>query len=421
MSLAEGVSARVTMKKYATGVIAANTEPVAGTDPGASGGQILRRVTSTLKLAKDTYQSAEIRSDQQIGDFRHGTRRVTGSSVTGELSPLTYSELFEAAFRGTWEAALSGLDESDFTSVAADSTTSKFTFTSGDPVALGLRVGHVARFGNLSAAGNNGVNYLVTGFGGASNREVSVYPAPTTMSADTAFTLATVGKRLSVPSSGHVSRKFAFEIFNEDIDVARLFTECRVGGFTLQMPASGMSTVEFPVMGRNMLPYDGKNGRPEAPFFTDPDPETTTGIIAAVNGLVRVNGVVQGVVTGMNIQMDRSLSSDPVIGQNIVPEIFVGRANVTGQMTAFFQDLDLVSAFTEEDEVSVLLYLTTESDPDTPAITIFLPRIKFSDADVATSGEGGQSVTLPFQAIKGLGAPGVDATTIQIVDTQIAA
>lgn len=414
MSLAEGVSARIAYKAYGSGVIASNAQPAIVSEPGASGAQTLRRVSSSLKLGKDTYQSAEIRSDCQIGDFRHGTKRVTGS-VSGELSPLTYADWFEAAFRGTWEAALSGLDETDFTSVAADSGTSKFTFAGGDPVALGLRVGHIMRFANLSAAGNNATNYLVLGFGGTSNREVTVYPAPTTMSADTAFTLVTAGSRLSIPSSGHVSRKFGIEIFNEDIDVARLFTECRVAGFTMQLPASGLGTIEFPVMGRDMeVLEDG-----DAPYFTSPTAETTTGIVAAVNGLIRVNGVTRGVITGLNIQMDLSPSSDAVVGQDFVPEVFLGRANVTGQATAFFEDGDLIGNFTDEDEIAILAYLTTTNAPNSPALSIYLPRIKFSDADVATTGEGGQAITMPFQALKSNGAAGIDATTIQIVDTEV--
>ncbi|MBN8978014.1 MAG: hypothetical protein J0I08_16200 [Rhizobiales bacterium] len=419
MPLAEGVSARVSYKKYASGVITANAEPDIATDPGGAGGQILRRVASTLKLAKDTYQSNEVRNDRQIADFRHGTRRVTGS-VSGELSPQTYADLFEASLRGTWEAAVA-LTEVQLTSVAADEDASTLTFGGGDPVALGLRVGHVFRLTDTSVVGDSGINFIALGFSGASNRTMEVYPPPTDMTADTAFSLATVGKRLSAPSTGHVSRKFAFEIFNEDIDVARIFTECRIGGFTMQLPASGMSTIEFPVMGRNMQLYDGLEGRPAAPYFAAPTAETTTGIFAAVNGLVRVNGVTQGVITGVNIQLNLNPSSEAVVGQNFVPEVFLGRANVTGQITAFFQDAELIKAFTDEDEISILLYLTTESDPDTPAMTILLPRIKLSDADVATSGEGGQAVTLPFQALKFAGAPGIDATTIQIVDTQIAA
>lgn len=66
MSLGEGVSCRVSYKAYSTGVIQSNSQPVSATDPAATGGQILRRTSSTLSLTKDTYQSAEVRSDRQI-------------------------------------------------------------------------------------------------------------------------------------------------------------------------------------------------------------------------------------------------------------------------------------------------------------------------------------------------------------------
>ncbi len=114
------------------------------------------------------------------------------------------------------------------------------------------------------------------------------------------------------------------------------------------MPASGMSTIEFPVMGRNMQLRKMRRRRSSLL----PAAETTTGIFAAVNGLVRVNGVNQGVITGINIQVDLSPSSDPVVGQNFVPEIFLGRFNGTGQITAFFQDGVLVNAFTDEETKS---------------------------------------------------------------------
>ncbi len=87
MSLAEGVSARITAKFYASGVMASNALADIATAPGASGGQVIRRVASTLKLAKDSYQSGEVRNDRQIADFRHGTRRVTGKVLTDVVAP----------------------------------------------------------------------------------------------------------------------------------------------------------------------------------------------------------------------------------------------------------------------------------------------------------------------------------------------
>lgn len=413
MSLAEGVSARVAYKAYSTGVISSNVQPVSSVDPGASGGQILRRVSSTLKLGKDTYQSEEIRGDRQIADFRHGIKRAQGGVVSGEFSPGTYWDFFEAVLRST-DAAPVALSEVGLTSVAADNTLSTFTFAAGDPVALGLRVGGTIRFTNMSDTDNNNKNFQIVSFGGVTNRTVTVYPAPDTMGADTAFNVAEIGRTLYMPSSGFVSRKFAIEHYHQDIDLARLFTEVRIDGFNIQLPATGLATVDFTGMGRDMEVY----GPTAAPFFTSPAAENTNGIFAAVNGQLRIAGVAVGVVTGLNIQAELGGSSDAVVGQNFVPEVFLGRLNVTGQATVMLEDSTFINYFKDETAVSILASLSTTSAVDSPAVSIFLPRVKFGDADLQLQGEGAQILTMPFQALKGLGTvAGEDATTIRFQDT----
>lgn len=416
MPLAEGVAARVAYKFYPSGLITSGADVDPVTSLGVTGGQILRRVSSTLTLNKDTYQSNEVRSDRQISDFRHGVKRVAGN-VAGEFSPLTYEEWFEAAFRGTWAAAVSK-SNTELTSVSADSTTSNFTFGGGDPVSEGFRVGMVLQFASLSETTNNGVNYLILGFSGASNRIVEVYPAPTTMGADTSFTVASTGSSLTVPSSDHVSRKLAVEIWNQDVDIARVFTECRVGGFNLQLPPTGIATLDFPLMGRNMWLYEDSN----SPFFAAPAAETTTGLFAAVNGLLRVSGETVAVLTGLQLSMNLNPSADPVVGSDLVPEIFLGRANVTGQMTAMFQDADLIRDFIDENEIELLAYLVTSSSDAAPCSTLYLPRIKLGGADLQTQGEGGQLITLPFQGLKSTAttaSTGIEQTTIQLFDSEV--
>jgi hypothetical protein len=413
MPLAEGVSARITIKPYATGAITPGVGPDPTVDPGATGGQILRRVSSSLTVEKDTYQSEEINSHRQLADFRHGVRRVTGG-ITGELSPLTYAMLFEACLRGTWDTTAVSKTATEFTSIAASASASTLTAGGGDPVTEGFRVGDVIRLTGASEPANEGVNFTITSFSGASNRTIHVYPAPTDMTADTAFTMAGTGGSLIIPSSGHVSRKFAIEIWNQDIDVARLFTECRLGGFNIQLPPTGIGTVEFTVMGRDGVNFEAGT----APFFTAPDPETTTGLVAAVNGLLQINGVTKAVVTGANIQLEMNPEGEPVIGSDLVPEIFLGRSLVTGEMTAFFEDVELLDSFLDEEEISLLIYLTTSSSGSSDALTFFLPRIKLGGASVDTSGEAGQSITIPFTALK---ASTGDATTIRITDTAVTA
>lgn len=415
MSLAENVSARVSYKFYADGVITSNTQETSSVDPGASGGQILRRTTCTLNLKKDTYEAAEIQSHRQVSDFRHGRKFVDGS-VNGELSPGTYWEFFEAATRGTEASAITA-SQSDFTSVSADNATSKFTFAGGNPHTKGYRVGDVVRFSNLSDADNNSKNFLITALGGSNNREVSVYPAPDSMTADSAFTMTSVGKSVYIPASSHVSRKVAVEVYNTEsgVDTYRLFTENRIGGVKLNLPATGMATVEFPMMGRDM--ESGSGG--SAPFFTSPTAETSTGLTAAVNGLIRVGGTNIGVVTAINIDYMMEMTAPAVVGQNFVPEIFLGRSRVSGQITAFYEDLTLVNYFKNETEVEVLLYLTTSSSSTADFITVYMPRVKMGGAEVSTDGEAGMALTMPFVALKyATAGTGIEATTIRFTDSQ---
>jgi len=414
MALAEGVQGSIRYKPYATGAITANTQPLSSTDPGASLGQVLRRVSSTLKLDKDTYQSAEIRADRQIADYRHGLKRSSGS-ITGELSAKTWFDFIEASCRGTKASAIS-FSNSDFTSVAADTPTSTFTFASGDAVAKGIRVGDIIQFTGLTATGNNGQNYLVTSITGA-NKVLGVSPAPTTMAADTTFSGTSngaTGKSIFVPSTNFVTRKFGIEEHFSDIDISLLYTECRIGGFQLRLPATGMATIEVPVMGRDMEIYTAAN----APFYTAPAAAGTNGVMAAVNGVLRVAGVAVGVVTSLDINMNLNPTGDAVVGQNFPPEIFLGRANVTGQFVAFLQDETFLNYYKNETPISILAYLTSSNAANADAMSFYLPSLKLGDAAINLSGEAGTQITCPFQALKADGTSvGDEATTIRIIDS----
>lgn len=409
MSLAEGVAARVAYKFYASGSITAGTEEVLASAPGASGGQILRRTSSTLSLSKDTYQSNEVLASRQIVDYRHGTRRVNGG-VSGELSPGTYKELFQALLRGTMDSSISKT-EADFTSVAFDNGASTATVGGSTWAAQGFRVGDTIRFTDLAETANNSVNFTITALSGT---VATIYPAPTTAAADVAFTVVRPGKKVIVPTSSHVSRKVLFEVYNQDIDVTRVFTECRIGSGRVNMPATGMSTVEFGVMGRNMQVLTGG----DSPYFTSPTAETSTGLLCAVNGALFVGGSRIGVVTGIDLSIDLSPTADPVVGQDFVPEIFLGRTNVTGTVTAFFQDATLLNYFINETEIELLAMMTTTTADNSPFWSVYLPRVKLGNANQETSGEGAQSISLPFQALLKPSTTGYDNTTIAILDSE---
>lgn len=415
MALSEGVQSTLRYKFYASGAMTPSAEPAIATEPAASGGRLLRRVSTTLNLRKSTYASSEIREDRQVGDFRHGGRRVEGG-ISGEFSPATYFDFIEAAHRDTATAANLSTTQAAITSLAADNAASTLTFGGGDPVTIGFRVGDVIRATNLTGAGipNNGRNFTILGFGGTSNRTITVSPAPTTHTAITTVTVTRPGRTTIVPATGHVSRRVAIEDHATDLDLSRLFTECRVSGYRIGLPAEGMATFETMLMGRGMQVLTGAS----APFFTAPSAITTTGIGAAANGLIRVGGTTVGVVTGIELSLAMEAEAPSVVGQLFPPEIFLGTANITGTLTALFEDEILLNNYLNEDEISVLVRVDAGGGVAPEAVSIFLPRIKFTGGDVQRSGQGAQPISLPFQALRFLGATaGVDATTIRIHDT----
>ena len=412
MAVSEGLASTLRYKAYASGALAAATEAAAASDPGSSGGRFLRNVNHSLNLKRGSFRSNERRSDRQVAHFRHTGRRVEGS-INGEFSPATYFDFIEAVMRGTKVSSLSK-GNADYTSVEADSGAGTYTFAGGNPVSDGFRVGDVVIFSSLSEAANNSINHTIVAMSGTNGRVWTVDPAPTTMTADSAFSVARPGRTIAIPSSSFVSRLFAFEDYDEETDISRLFTECRALGFRLRMPPEGPMTFEAMFMGRGMSVLTSGS----APFFASPSAETTTNHTAAVNGLIQVGGSTVGVVTGLDLDVVMAVDAPSVVGQEFVPAIVLGVPSVTGSVTALFESATLLNNFLNEDETSILARVDAGGGSAPDSVVTHLPRIKFSAADMQRGGEGAQPISLPFQALKYLGSgTGIEATTIRMHDT----
>lgn len=415
--LAESVTERLSYKLYASAAIDATTEPVTSTAPGASGGQILRHVSHNLSLAKDSYRPNEKRQDAQQPMGKHGSRTVSGT-INGFLSPGTHADLFAATCRSTWTAAVTAT-KTDFTSLAFDASLGTITLGSGDAVAKGYRVGQVLNFTGLTVTANNNVNFLITAIGGTGNKTISVYPSPAQASADTgSWNMASLGKSLIMPATGRTDYKLAFEVYNSDVGLSRLYTENRVSGFDLSVGVNANVGLNFNILGRNRQTLTGGS----APFFTAPTVETTTDIPTSMQGLLMLGGNTIGVITGLNIKVDLQAEAAKAINpKGLVQGILLGEAVVNGDFTVFLTDGVVLSAFDNETELSLMAYLPTSNAPNAPANVFFLPRIKInsnSESDVNKA----KAIQCQFEAGRYFGnAPGVQSTTMMIVDTTIAA
>lgn len=392
--------------------VAYKVESTYGTAPSASGAQSLRRLESSLDLAKDTYQSNEIRTDFQVADFRHGVRRVAGK-LSAELSCKTYADFMAACVKRDFAAvtAITGLS----ITIAGSGPTYTVTRSAGDWLAGNIKVGMVGRLtaGSFNAANLN-KNLLVLAVTALGLTVMTLNGSTLVAEGPIASATFTVpGKTTYIPQTGHTDKSFSIEHYYSDLVQSEVFTGCKFDKLTINLPPTGMATMELDVIGQNVTTAGSQ-------YFTSPTAQTTTGTMAAVNGVLRAGGVTQASVTGLSIEIDPSFSGDPVVGQNIVPAQFPGKVMVSGQLTAYFDSVAMRDAFLNETEIELLAAFTADNTAGADFLAFALPRIKLGGAS-KSDGDQGLVQTIPFTALlNSAGGAGIatEKTTIQIQDAQ---
>ena len=387
-------------------------ESVYGTQPAAASAQLLRRISSGLDLKKTTYQSNEIRPDFQVADFRHGIRTVDGS-INGELSTKTYSDFIAAALKKDFTAttAITGL------SITIGGVAGAWTITraAGDFLTGGVKIGDVIRLsaGTFNAA-NLAKNILVTGVtatiitGLVVNGTVLVTEGPIAGS-----TVTVVGKKSIVPQTGHTDKSFSIEHWYPDVPTSECFTGCKVNKVTFGLPPSGMATCNVGFVGKDLVTSATQ-------YYTSPTAVTSTGTMAAVNGVLRVAGATVANVTGLSIDISAAQSGEPTVGSNTIAFQAPGRVVVAGSITATFDSTTLRDVFNAETEIGLFAVFTADNTAASDFIAFGLSRIKLGGA-AKTDGEKTVTQTLPFTALlntTGGAALANDMTTITVQDSQ---
>ena len=401
MTIAQGVKKVVSYKKQ-TGL---------GVPASGGSGQELRRVTSTINLTKDTYQSNEIRSDQQIADFRHGSKQVTGT-LSAELSAGTYKDFLQSVLRKDF-VAISSLTAAAVTIVAS---TGVITFQTGNPLTGGIKIGNVVRItvGSVNAANLN-KNLLVTGVTATTLTVKTLNGSALADNATsvTGVTIAIPGKYTYVPETAQTQDYYTVEHWFSDVAQSEVYSDIVQTNAQVKIPANGMATIDFPLVGLNVSTGTSQ-------VLTSPTAITTGGVTAGVNGLLLVAGSPVAIVTSIDFDVNGNVAvADAVVGSLTRPDVFQGVVGATGTFSAYFTDATFRDYFINETEVSIVVALTTDSTATADFVVFTMSRVKVGGADV-TDGASGLTRTFPFTALKntaGGAAVANLATTIMVQDS----
>lgn len=171
-----------------------------------------------------------------------------------------------------------------------------------------------------------------------------------------------------------------------------IYRGCEFTQLQLTITANAMITGTLTVFGQSQeLASDlSALGTPTFPAAT------TTKTLDTFTGSLEEGGNSLAVVTEVTLTLQNTVAARFVVGSknSIAPSI--GRSNLTGNMTAFFEDSTLVEKFINEEESSLVLNLF---DVDGNQQTYNIPRIIYTGGQPDVTGEGPITLSMPFQAL----------------------
>lgn len=400
--IAKGISKKIGYRKETTW----------GTLAGATGAKYLRRVTANFNLTKETYESAEIRTDAQIADFRHGVRSAEGS-LNGELSPSAYADFMQSVVARDFTAG--GTTTGASLTIAVSGSFFTITRAAGSWLTDGFYVGNVVRLAGAGFDLANVANNLLVVSMSATVLTVRVLSG-TPLVAEGPIAAADVsvaGKITYAPLTGHTDDSYTIEEWYADIAQSEVYTGNKVGTMSVQLPATGLVTCDFSFMGKNL------EQKGTSQYFTAPTAAGTNGILASVSGAMVVNGQPVALITSMDFTVERGLEAANVVGSNFAADVFTGRIRVNGNFSTYFQDGVFRDYFDTEAKISLVVALSTGVEKDADVIAFSFPVVKVGSATKADSEMGivqDHSFTALLNPVTTAGLVG---STMMIQDTAV--
>lgn len=372
-------------------------ESVFGSTPVGQPFKRIRDVNLNVNLQKEIKQPDARLSSRVRQNLFHGYKSVAGD-IVGEISEQSWDDLLEAAIGGTWATAAP--IASAFTA-SVDAANSRITcLTAGyDLISNGFRDGEVFYLTspNGPVAGITGV-YLTAVSVSASTIQVEPGTLTSTSSSVAVNRVYEVGRKASLEGT---YRSFTIERWLSDLNLYQQFKGVRVNQVTLSVPASGLATLSFNLVGRDASSFSSTSA---APTYADAAQTTP---YTAINGTLFEGSNTLGVVTAAEISINNNMVAPQTVGSETVSNIFFGRfVEVTGQISVLFSNSSTFDKFIQETESKLILQLqnTQALDADTKFISIVIPRLKYSGGNVDATSDNGVTVSLPFVALTPLAA-----------------
>jgi hypothetical protein len=364
-----------------------------GVTPATPGFTRVRHTGTTLALTKSANTSAELDPNRQIRDFRHGTKQV-GGDISFELSFDSFHDYLEAVLCGTWLPK--ALVEDD--TVSVDAAGSTFTDSGNGFILGGFEQGDIIVTSGFTEPANNGTFLVATVAAGAIT-VTDLDGDPVVLTNESAGAEVSLESTTSVLKAGVERRSFSMLRHFTDIEASgkpfHLYQGVILNNLSLTVTPDAIVTGSFGTVGQRLTLNETA---PQDATFSEPP---NTRVFDSFTGSLLEDGQPIAVITEIGLTLENGVAPRFVAfsDETILPQI--GRSNLTGSVSLYFEDAVMYEKFINEQLSSLEFTLT---DKDGNSYRFSLPRISYTGGQPDVSGEGSITLTMPLQAI-------YDATT----------
>lgn len=194
----------------------------------------------------------------------------------------------------------------------------------------------------------------------------------------------------NVVKQGTNIRTFSIEKGFQDITQYIVYNGCAINTLSIDLATDSVVTGSIGIVGA------GTDGFTAASFDVAPTAASLNEPFTSFDGTILIGGSSACIVTALNISIDNGITANYSLCGPEATSVTPDRVNITGTVTALFENATEVNRFINETETSMAVTL---EDPDGNTLAFSFPKIKYTGGDIPVSGGGVISLSLPFQAL----------------------
>lgn len=193
----------------------------------------------------------------------------------------------------------------------------------------------------------------------------------------------------NVLKPGSVQKHFSFEQEFQDLTKFRVFKGMMFNTLDVETTTDNYVKATFKLLGYNSTAFTGTSVASVSTAVTSKASFFHEG------GTFNEGGSSYGAFTDVKFSINNNAAANNTLGVTGVRSITAGRFDVTGSMTALFEDETIYNKFVNDTEST----LSVTFVDGTTSLTFEFPKVKYTQASIPVSNNGVITVQLSFTAI----------------------